>query len=151
MVHLRVAEFDDADHCMMGPESPISCSDVLDQSPDGIIYADHDGMILLWNLGAQAIFGYASSEVLGKSLDILIPERFRAAHWKGFNHAMSTGQPLHVGRVLRTRSVHKNGNKLYVDLTFGMVKDAMGTIRGSVAMVRDATGQHLREEQAALK
>ena len=136
---------------MVGPESPISCTDVLDQSPDGIIYADHDGLIRLWNRGAQAIFGYAASEVLGKSLDILIPERFRAAHWKGFHHAMATGQPLHVGRVLRTRSVHKNGNRLYVDLTFGMVKDATGTTRGSVAMVRDATDQHVRDAQAASK
>jgi PAS domain S-box-containing protein len=136
----------DSDPCN---EVAFLCADILDQAPDGIIYADHEGIIRLWNLGAQTIFGYASTEVLGKSLDILIPERFRSAHWKGFHSAMATGQPLHAGRVLRTRSVHKNGSKLYVDLTFGIVKDAEGMIRGSVAMVRDATDQHASEVQNA--
>lgn len=134
---------------MTNEESAFLCSDILDQAPDGIIYADHAGIIRLWNQGARAIFGYDSMEVLGKSLDILIPERFRSAHWKGFYNAMATGQPLHAGRVLRTRSVHKNGNKLYVDLTFGMVKDATGSVRGSVAVVRDATERQAHESKNA--
>ncbi len=58
---------------------------------------------------------------------------------------MATGRLLHAGRVLRTRSVHKNGNKICVDLTFGMVKDTTGIIRGSVAMARDATDRHAKE------
>lgn len=120
-------------------EITVSFEDILDQAPDGVIFADPDGIIRLWNQGAQIIFGYASTEVLGKSLDIIIPERFRSAHWKGFYKAMETAHTVHAGRILRTRSVHKNGSKLYVDLTFAIVKDAEGTILGSVAIARNAT------------
>jgi PAS domain S-box-containing protein len=122
-----------------GNETAVSFEDILDQVPDGMIFADPDGIIRLWNQGAQTIFGYAPTEVLGKSLDIIIPERFRNAHWKGFYKAMETAHTIHAGRILRTRSVHKDGSKLYVDLTFGIVKDAGGTIRGSVAIARKAT------------
>ncbi len=132
---------------MLDNEAAFSCADILDQAPGGVIFADHKGLIRLWNQGAQAIFGYAATEVLGKSLDILIPDRFRNAHWKGFYDAMATGQPRHAGRVLRTRSVHKNGDKLYVDLSFGIVKDAAGVIRGSVAMVQVAADRHDSEVQ----
>ena len=120
-------------------ETAVSFKDVLDQAPDGVIFADPDGMIRLWNQGAQTIFGYTPTEVLGKSLDIIIPERFRSAHWKGFYKAMETAHTIHAGRILRTRSVHKDGSKLYVDLTFGIVRDAVGTILGSVAIARKAT------------
>jgi PAS domain S-box-containing protein len=120
---------------------------ILDQAPDGVIFADSNGIIRLWNQAAQTIFGYAATEVLGKSLDIIIPERFRGAHWKGFYKAMESGHTLHSGRVLRTRSVHKDGSKLYVDLTFGMVKDEVGTIQGSIAIARDATDRHAKEVQ----
>ncbi|NDU93112.1 MAG: PAS domain S-box protein [Ferrovum sp.] len=130
-----------------GNEVVVSFGDILDQAPDGVIFADHEGIIRVWNQGAQTIFGYASTETLGKSLDIIIPERFRSAHWNGFYNAMATGHPIHVGRVLRTRSVHKDGTKLYVDLTFGMVKDTRGIIRGSVAIARNATAHQASEVQ----
>lgn len=125
----------------------ISISNILDQAPDGLIFADPDGIIRLWNQAAQTIFGYAATEVLGKNLDIIIPERFRSAHWNGFYKAMETGHTIHAGRVLRTRSVRKDGSKLYVDLTFGIVKDVGGVIRGSVAIARDATDRHVSEVQ----
>lgn len=130
-----------------GNETAVSFENILDQSPDGVIFADHDGIIRVWNQAAQTIFGYTATEVLGKSLDVIIPERFRNAHWNGFYKAMGTGHTVHAGRVLRTRSVHKDGSKLYVDLTFGMVKDASGIIRGSVAIARDATDRHAKEAQ----
>ena len=121
-----------------GKETAVPFKDILDQAPDGMIFADPGGIIRLWNQGAQNIFGYTSAEVLGKSLDIIIPERFRSAHWKGFYKAMETAHTIHAGRILRTRSVHKDGNKLYVDLTFGIVKDATGATQGSVAIARKA-------------
>ena len=128
-------------------EAVISTQNILDQAPDGVIFADPDGIIRLWNQAAQTIFGYAATEALGKSLDIIIPERFRGAHWNGFYKAMETGHTLHSGRVFRTRSTHKDGSKLYVELTFGMVKDKVGTIQGSIAIARDATDRHAEEIQ----
>ena len=48
---------------------------IIDASADAVIFADRDGLIRLWNRGAELIFGYASSEVEGRSLDLIIPER----------------------------------------------------------------------------
>src|SRR6185436_106358 len=92
---------------------------VVEQAPDVMIYADREGAIRIWNRAAERMFGYAAAEVLGSNLDVIIPERFRAAHWAGFDKALETGATKYEGRALTTRSVHKDGSKLYVDLTFG--------------------------------
>jgi PAS domain S-box-containing protein len=47
-------------------------------------------------------------------------------------------------QVLTTRSVHKDGSKLYVELSFGLVRDGSGTIIGSLAIGRDCTARHLK-------
>jgi PAS domain S-box-containing protein len=118
---------------------------IVEQAPDAIIFADRDGAIRLWNRGAEILFGYAAAEVLGSSLDMIIPERLRGAHWAGFRKAIDTGLTKYAGRVLTTRSAHKNGDKLYVDLSFNLVRDAAGAIIGALAMGRDGTARYLAE------
>jgi PAS domain S-box-containing protein len=120
---------------------------IVEQAPDAIIFADREGAIRVWNRGAEAVFGYAAAEVLGNSLDVIIPERLRRAHWEGFRRAIDTGQTKFGGRVLTTRSVHKDGSKLYVDLSFGLIRDEAGAIAGALAVGRDCTARHI--ERAA--
>src|SRR5438552_13886334 len=119
--------------------------EIVEQAPDAIIFADRDGAIRVWNQGAETIFGYAAGEVLGKSLDVIIPERLRRAHWEGFHRAIDTRQTKHGNRVLTTRAVHKNGSKLYVDLSFGLVTDEAGVVTGAMAVGRDGTARYLSE------
>jgi len=114
---------------------------VVEQAPDAMIYADREGAIRIWNRAAEAVFGYAAAEVVGKSLDVIIPERFRPAHWAGFARAVESGATRLGNRVLTTRSVHKDGRRLYVDLSFGLVKDAGGAVVGVLAIGRDVTEQ----------
>ena len=120
---------------------------IVEQAPDAIIFADREGAIRVWNCRAEAVFGYAAAEVLGNSLDVIIPERLRRAHWEGFRRAIDTGQTKFGGRVLTTRSVHKDGSKLYVDLSFGLIRDEAGAIAGALAVGRDCTARHI--ERAA--
>jgi PAS domain S-box-containing protein len=54
------------------------------EAPDAIVYADAEGRIRFWNRGAERIFGFSEAEALGRSLDIIIPERLRARHWEGY-------------------------------------------------------------------
>ena len=61
---------------------------IVEQAPDAIIFSDRDGAIQIWNRGAETVFGYAAAEVLGKSLDVIIPERLRHAHSEGFRRAV---------------------------------------------------------------
>jgi PAS domain S-box-containing protein len=112
-----------------------------------LIFADREGLIQVWNAGAEAVFGYAADDVIGQSLDVLIPERLRPAHWSAFDAAVETGR-MKYGRESRTtRSMHKNGNDLYVDLSFALVEDEAGQVLGSVAMARDITGRFRADKE----
>jgi PAS domain S-box-containing protein len=121
---------------------------IVDTTSDAIIFADREGRIRLWNRGASLIFGYAASEVIGQSLDIIIPERLRRAHWDAFDRSIASGQTKHTDRVLTTRSMHKDGRTIYVDLSFGLVKDASGRVHGAFAVGRDCTERYLAERAA---
>jgi PAS domain S-box-containing protein len=116
-------------------------------APDAMIFADRDGVIRVWNNRAEVIFGYASTEVIGGSLDVIIPERLRDAHWRGFHKAITTGIAKYVGRTLTTRAVHKNGSKLYVDLSFALIRDQAGSVIGSLAIGRDCTERYYSEKK----
>lgn len=127
--------------------APESLNDaIVEQSPDAIIFADKEGLIQVWNARAAAIFGFSAEEALGQNLDIIIPERLRAAHWRGFDHAITTGEEKYAGRSMTTRSAHKDGRTIYVDLSFALLKDSTGAIIGALATARDATERYLEEK-----
>jgi PAS domain S-box-containing protein len=110
---------------------------IVEQAPDAMIYADREGLIRIWNAAAEKVFGHTAAEAVGASLDIIIPERFRAAHWDGFNKAVASGVVRHQGRAMTTRSMRKDGSKLYLEVSFGLVRDAAGTVIGSLAIGRE--------------
>ena len=56
---------------------------ILSTDSDAIIAADKEGTIFFWNPGAERIFGHTSADALGRSLDIIIPDRLRQRHWDG--------------------------------------------------------------------
>ena len=110
------------------------------------MFADREGVIRLRNLGAEVLFGFAPSEAIGASLDIILPERFREAHWSGYRRAVAAGEVRHGARVRTTRAIHRFGHKLYVELSFPLVKDATGAVIGSVAVGRDCGDRFLAEK-----
>jgi PAS domain S-box-containing protein len=112
---------------------------ILEQSPDALIFADREGMIRVWNARAEALFGYAASEVVGRSLDVIIPEHLRSAHWRGYHQAIAAGHTRLEGKPMLTRAVHKDGSKLYVELAFGIVSDDSGGVLGAVAAGRKSS------------
>jgi PAS domain S-box-containing protein len=121
---------------------------LIEHLADAVIFADRDGVIQLWNPGAQAVFGYPADEVLGRRLDVLIPERLRPTHWAAFDAAVDTGKMKHGRESMTTRSVHKDQSDLYLDLSFALVKDANGHVRGAVAVARDITSRFRAEKEA---
>jgi len=120
----------------------ISESDVyrrlIEQAPDAIIFADGEGVIRVWNARAQALFGYAPDEAIGRSLDLIVPEHLRAAHWRGFHQAIAAGHTRLGDKPMVTRAVHKDGGKLYVEFAFAIVRDQSGRLMGAVATGREA-------------
>jgi PAS domain S-box-containing protein len=118
---------------------------ILDDVADALIYADRSGTIRRWNRAATTLFGFTAQDALGRSLDLIIPEHLREAHWRGFDAALESGTMKLAGRPTLTRARHKDGRKLYIEMTFALVKDAGGAVLGSVAMARDVTERVMRE------
>ncbi|MDE2369247.1 MAG: PAS domain S-box protein [Burkholderiales bacterium] len=102
---------------------------------------DREGRIRVWNGGAETLFGHAAAQALGQSLDLIIPERFRAAHWNAFDAALAAGRVAHPGEVRTTRAVHQDGSKVYVEMSFGVVCDGQGAAIGSIALARPRRSQ----------
>ncbi len=121
---------------------------VLEQIADAVIFADTTGTIRRWNRAAAAVFGYSGAQALGKKLDLIIPEDLRAAHWCGFEGAMTNGVMKLQGRPTLTRATHQTGRKLYVEMTFALVRgEAGGAARGAVAVARDVT-ERIEQQRA---
>jgi PAS domain S-box-containing protein len=110
-----------------------------EQAPDAIIFAAPDGVIREWNAAAEAIFGFTNDEALGQSLDVIIPEQFREAHWKGFERALAAGETKYKGKALPTRAMKKGGSTIYVELSFAIIVDADGKRIGALAHARNIT------------
>lgn len=114
-----------------------------------IIFADAKGDIVLWNAAAEKVFGYSAPEALGKNLDLIIPEDLREAHWRGYHRAMAEARTKKTDQVLTTRSTHKDGHKIYVNLSFAVIIDEKGSPLGALACGWDCSRQYL--EQKALR
>ncbi len=128
---------------------------LVHDAPDGIVYADRDGTIRYWNQGAERIFGFTAEEALGQSLDIIIPDRLRAAHWDGYRRTMQSGVTRYgAGDVLAVPAQRKDGTRISIEFTVQTFSDTGGDLLGIAAVMRDVTKRFnelkaLRERLAA--
>jgi PAS domain S-box-containing protein len=129
-------------------EQPGLFQALIEQLADAVVFADREGLIRVWNAGAESVFGYSAHEVLGRRLDVLIPERLRSAHWAAFDAAIETGLMKHGRESMTTRSIRKDGSDLYVDLSFALVEDGSGHVLGSVAVARDITSRFRTDKES---
>ena len=123
---------------------------VLVTSADAIVASDKDGAIVFWNPGAERIFGYASAEAAGLSLDIIIPERLRARHWEGYHRVMQGGESRYGhGDILAVPALRKDGTQISIEFTIAPLRNGADALVGLVAIMRDVTARF--EETRALK
>jgi PAS domain S-box-containing protein len=123
---------------------------ILDTASDAVIVCDRDGAICLWSAGAERIFGFTAEQALGRSLDIIIPERLQARHWDGFRKMMASGQSRYPqGHLLSAPGRRNDGAQVSVEFTAVALKDADGAVAHIVAIMRDVTARF--EEIKALR
>jgi len=122
---------------------------LVEQAPDAVVFADNDGIIREWNPAAERIFGHSRDEAIGQSLDIIVPERFREAHWRGYERALAEGKTKYSGQALPTRSARKDGETIYVELTFAIIRNEAGAVIGALAHARDISERWAREREQA--
>ena len=141
---------------MSGLDFNIINQQIVSFAPDAILFSDNEGIIRLWNRGAEMIFGFSAAEAIGQSLNLIIPERLREVHWQGYHRVMATGETRYGKDLLAVPALHKDGHQLSCEFSIVMLKDAQGKVLGIASIMRDVTERWQREKDlkqqlAALK
>lgn len=88
----------------------------IEFSPNAIITIDIDGIIVSWNGGAHTLFGYTEEEIIGKSLVMIIPERFRTRHIEGIKRLKNGGQSSLLGKTTEMTAINRNKVEFPIEL-----------------------------------
>jgi PAS domain S-box-containing protein len=119
---------------------------LVESSQDAIVSKDLKGIIQTWNRGAELLFGYASEEVVGKPISILIPDD-HADEEPEILRRVSSGERVGTYETVRRR---KDGSLVDVSLTVSPVRDQAGRIVAASKIARDITERKRAEEQQNL-
>ncbi|MBI4342722.1 MAG: MASE1 domain-containing protein [Candidatus Omnitrophica bacterium] len=118
---------------------------VVETARDAIVSANTQGCIISWNSGAEAIFGYRGSEVMGKPLTMLMPERFHEAHTQGLRRLLAGGTSKVLGTTLELAGVRKDGIEFPLELSLSSWETSLG--RFFTAIIRDIAERKQAEQQ----
>ena len=115
---------------------------------DAVVIADAEGAIRFWNDAAQRVFGWSAADAVGRSLDLIIPERQRDRHWTGYRRTMATGETKYGDQLLEVPALHRDGRKLSIAFTVTLLRP-VGDERpcGIAAVVGDDTERWLERRQ----
>lgn len=122
------------------------CRQIVDGTQDAIIFSDRNGLIRLWNSGAATVFGYSAEEVVGQSLDLIIPEGLRARHWEGYRKVMATGSTRYGRELLAVPALRKDGTRISIEFSIVLVLSPTREVLGSSAIIRDVTTRWRKEK-----
>ncbi len=116
-------------------ESRHRLASIVDSSQDAILSKALDGTLLTWNQGAERLYGYPATEVIGKSIySILPPDRHEE-----MKHILQTLRDGNRVDHLETSRMRRDGTLVDVDITVSPLKDDAGRITGASAIARDIT------------
>lgn len=118
---------------------------IVDDTLDAVIYADRSGTVQMWNKGAERIFGWREAEAIGENLDMIIPEKHRRAHRRGWSRVMDTGLTRYGADPLAVPGLRKDGSIVSLEFSITLLKDSEGGIEGVAAILRDVTKRWNRE------
>jgi PAS domain S-box-containing protein len=117
------------------PDGQFRAGDV-DDVRLAVIVVDTRGVIVHWSAGASSLLGYAADEVVGSTLDVIVPAEHRDAHWKGFRRAMTDPRPRDLAADLPV--VLRDGRVLRLAGRLIVLTDGLGRAAGAVGVFTDA-------------
>jgi len=129
------------------PSQEWLCQVIVGESSDAIMFSDRQGIIRLWNRGAERLFGFSAAEALGQSLDLIIPDNLRKRHWDGYLRVMESGTSRYSTEMLSAPALRKDGTRISTEFSMIMVKDDSDMVLGVAAVIRDVSARWLREKE----
>ena len=123
---------------------------LLDAAPDGIVVCDGQGMLVLVNSAAERMFGYGRDELVGQSIELLIPEHVRPRHHHHLSSYTAEPRTRPMGSSLDLRARRKDGGEFPVEISLSPFEADRGLL--VIAGIRDVTDRRQleREKQRAI-
>jgi len=126
-----------------GEDEKTMLAAIIASSDVAIISKTLDGIITSWNKAAEELFGYASDEVIGKSITLLIPKERLSEETLILGKIRNSEKVEHY----ETYRLHKKGVEIPVSLTVSPIKDPQNRVIGASKIVRDITDQKAFEHK----
>lgn len=118
---------------------------VMEESSDAMVAVDEQSLIVTFNPAAEKLFGYARSEMIGRPLDRLLPERFCSRHRQAMARYFADGTNDHVfGRPLELPALRSDGAEISIELSLSRL--AKGHSPAVLAAIRDISRRKADEE-----
>lgn len=133
-------------------ESQEQLHSVVQSTDEGIISLNSEGKVMLWNTGAEALFGFSMEEMKGQTLECIIPERFRQAHQQGILRASRAGKKTVVGEMFELMGLRRDGSEFPLELSLGYWHKHgeiffTGIVRDITARKKTERALHCRERE----
>jgi PAS domain S-box-containing protein len=124
---------------------------IIDTALDAFVQMDEKGIVVDWNPQAEAIFGWPRAEAIGRPVvDLIVPERYRAAHADGLGRFLRSGESAILGRRFEIEALRRDGQEFKIEVSVTALRRRDGYVFN--AFVRDLTekiaaDEHLRQAQ----
>jgi PAS domain S-box-containing protein len=118
---------------------------LLEAAPDAMVIADRGGIIWRVNAETERIFGYAREEMIGRSLEMLMPERFRSRHSQGYAKFITAPKTQPVGVGIELYALKKDGTEFPVEISLAPLHSEQGLLVSGA--IRDITLRRQAQEQ----
>lgn len=122
---------------------------VLQASNDAFVVAGKEGRVVLFNASAEEMFGWPSEDILGQSIDLLMPEGYRGPHPRAMETYIEAGEATAMGRSVEREGLHRDGAIFPIEVSLGSYDGPGGPF--FVAAIRDITQRKQAEEALRLR
>ena len=121
---------------------------ICDTALDAVVAVDHGGSVVAFNKQAEDLFGHSQADAIGRPMaELIIPERYRAAHEAGMQRYIDTGKRKLIGGKVEIEALHSDGHDVPVELGLSILPISNGEV--FLSFLRDLTERKQREADIA--